>query len=237
MKLFPCLYAGLFLSILIASTGCKDDRPAQEDDSFPREQQAEDEPGEERTNGNYEKADYANTDRVIWQKPNMVLNLLGNLENKTVADIGAGTGFFALRIAQEAKKVIAIDVDPRFTNYLDSIKTLELPEAYQDRLETRLAEPDNARLQPGEADIVMIVNTFMYIPNQTEYLIKLKEGISPGGKLLIIDFKRKRMPIGPPQQIRLPLYQVEDILENAGYKNIQSNDTSLDYQYIVTAEK
>lgn len=181
--------------------------------------------------------DYINTDRVIWQKPDMILNLLGDLENKTVADIGAGTGFFAMRIAQKAKKVIAIDIEQQFIDYLDSIKMLELPEQFQPRLETRLAKPDDPNLRPGEADMVIIVNTFMYIKDRVGYLRLLKNGISEGGKLIIVDFKRKRTPIGPPSEIRLPIHVVEEALYDAGYRNINTNDTALDYQYIVMAQK
>jgi ubiquinone/menaquinone biosynthesis C-methylase UbiE len=181
--------------------------------------------------------DYKNTNRVIWQKPEMVMNLLSDLENKTVADIGAGTGFFALRVAQRAKKVIAIDIDPRFVNYLDSVKVLELPESIQKRLETRLARPDDPLLKPGEADIIMIVNTFIYIKDQRKYLEHLRNILPEGGKLLIIDFKKKRTPIGPPSEIRLPVHVVEEMLYSVGFKNIVANDTALDYQYIVTAWK
>lgn len=181
--------------------------------------------------------DYENTNRVIWQKPDLVLNLLGNLKGKTVADIGAGTGFFTLRLVQKADKVIAIDVDPRFTSYLDSVKVLELPEHLQGRLETRLAAPNNPKLGAEEVDVVVIVNTFMYLPNQVEYLRTLKKGLKPGGKLLIIDFKKKRTPVGPPVNIRTDLYTAEEALYQAGFRNITANDTTLDYQYILTALK
>lgn len=181
--------------------------------------------------------DYTHTDRVIWQKPDMVLNLLGGLEGKAVADIGAGTGFFTLRMAQKARKVIAIDIDPRFINYLDSIKTLELPEKFQSRIETRLGKPDNPQLKTGEVDLVVIVNTFMYIRDQVAYLKILRNALTPGGKILIVDFKKKRTPVGPPNNIRVPIHIVEEALYEAGYKNVLANDTALDYQYILVAER
>jgi len=181
--------------------------------------------------------DYTHTDRVIWQKPDMVLNLLGGLEGKAVADIGAGTGFFTLRMAQKARKVIAIDIDPRFINYLDSIKMLELPEQYQTRIETRLGKPDNPQLKTGEVNVVVIVNTFMYIRDQVAYLKILREALTPGGKILIVDFKKKRTPVGPPNDIRVPIHMVEEALYEAGYKNVLANDTALDYQYILVAER
>lgn len=181
--------------------------------------------------------DYENTDRVIWQKPDLIIDWLGDLSGKTIADIGAGTGFFALRLVPQAKKVIAIDIDQRFVDYLDSIKVLELPENLQSRLEARLASPANPNLKPNEADIVLIVNTFMYIGNRIEYLRTLQKGMTKGGRLIIVDFKKKRTPIGPPSEMRLPIHEVEEALYTAGFQNISTNDTALDYQYFVMAEK
>lgn len=180
--------------------------------------------------------DYVNLGRLVWQKPEVVMRLMGDLSGKTVADIGAGRGFFALRMAPLAKKVIALDIYPEFTNYLDSIKVNELEEHIQSRLETRLSKPDIPNLAPGEADIVLIVNTYMYLSDRVDYLKKLKPCIAEGGKLVIVDFKKKRTPRGPPNKYRVELFQAEEELYQAGYSNIITDDTSLDYQYIITAE-
>lgn len=183
------------------------------------------------------KEDYINENRVIWQKPDLVMQIMGDLEDKTVADIGAGSGFFSLRLARKAAKVIAIDIDLQSISELDSIRIMELPERFQDRLELRLTESNASSLRPGEADVVLIVNTIIYIPNRIEYLKKLKDGIAEGGQLIIIDFKKKRTPVGPPNSIRIPDFQIEEELSQAGYKNIQVNDTALDFQYVIIAEK
>lgn len=228
-----CLVAGLF--------SCKLDRNQPDaprlDESFPPPNQTvqNEEPTAQGNPGIDE--DYVHTDRVIWQKPDMVINRLGNLEDKVVADIGAGTGFFSLRLVQRAKKVIAVDIDPRFVEYLDSIKILELSEPLQSKLETRLATTEDPRLEPDEANVVVIVNTYMYLKDRVQYIKNLKKGMQEGGQLVIIDFKKKRTTIGPPQQIRVPLYQVEEELLKAGYSKVSSIDTALDYQYIVMAEK
>lgn len=180
---------------------------------------------------------YENTNRVIWQKPEMIINLMGKLEDKVVADIGAGRGYFTFPLAEKAKKVIAIDIDRRFINYLDSAKVYELPDEYQHKMETRLGLENDPRLKPGEVDMVLIVNTFMYIPNKLEYLKLLKNCLSEKGQLIIVDFKKKRTPLGPPSDIRLPLFEVEEMLYEAGYSKINANDTALDYQYIMVANK
>ena len=194
-------------------------------------------PGEESS---FEErlAAYESKDRVFWQKPDLVIDLLGDLSEKTVADIGAGSGYFARRMAHKAQHVIAIDINEQFIEFMDSIKLVELPSEIQDRFETRLATPQDSKLRNGEADVVIFVNTYIYIPNRVEYMSRLKEGVKPGGKIVIVDFKKKRMPIqNPPDELRLPLHQVEDELEEAGYRWLASDDTSLNYQYIVIGER
>ncbi|MEN0003079.1 MAG: methyltransferase [Bacteroidota bacterium] len=233
----------LFLFLLVCLTACQN-QDSSDSDTIP----TPDESLEQATIAPVGKEDtiqfnkgiknqYEGPERFIWQKPEMIIDLIGDLEDKVIADIGAGTGYFALPMTSKAKKVIAIDIDPRFINYLDSVKVLELPENLQERLETRLAEPNDPNLKKGEADVVIIVNTFMYIQNKVAYLRNLKQGIAENGRLLIIDFKRKRTSIGPPSKIRTPLFEVEEALYKAGYSSINTNDTALNYQYIVLAEK
>lgn len=185
------------------------------------------------------KEAYENTDRVVWQRPNLIIGLLGNgdLSDKVIADIGSGPGFFAKRVSPLAKKVIALDIDQNFLDFIDSTKVLELAPEVQPRLITRLTPRDAPSLKSGEVDAVLIVNTFMYIDNKLEYLEKLKPCIKEGGRLVIVDFKRKRTALGPrPREHRAPLYLVEDLLHQVGYKNIQAIDTELNYQYILIAE-
>jgi ubiquinone/menaquinone biosynthesis C-methylase UbiE len=181
------------------------------------------------------REDYLNTNRGIWQKPDLIMELLGDLEGKTVADIGAGSGFFTMKMLPYAEKVIAIDIDPAFISILDSLKKETLPESQQWRMETRLAVPEKAPLNAQEVDVVLIVNTFMYIQDRVQYLKNLKANLKPGGKIVIIDFKKKITSVGPPKEIRLPLHLLEDELYEAGFDFIQTNDTYLDYQYIIIA--
>jgi SAM-dependent methyltransferase len=182
--------------------------------------------------------DYINTNRVLWQKPEMIIQLMGDIDNKVVADLGAGgRGFFSLRIAPKAQKVIALDTDEAAVRSLDTIRQLQLPEAIQPKLEVRLTPPGEPNLKENEVDIVFMSNVYIYLPDRLAYMKKLRSLLKESGKVMIVDFKKKRTPIGPNSAFRVPLYMVEQELEEAGFKNIQSNDTALDYQYIVIAEK
>lgn len=188
---------------------------------------------------NYHDEDeiHSNVGRAIWQKPGLVIEKLGNISDKTIADIGAGTGYFSLRLSKKAKKVIAIEIEPTLINYIDSSK-VSLPDSLKSRLETRLALPDNPKLAKDEVDIVLIINTVAYIEDLPKYLNTLKQGLKKGGKVMIIDYKMKRLPINaPPKSERVYLDVIEDMMVDAGYEVIQTDDTSLDFQYIIQAIK
>lgn len=228
-------FAGLFI-ITSLSIGCGgEEYPAYQPPAAEAKTAVEATVQPSPENGFF--ANYENTNRVAWQKPEMVIELLGDLSNKVVADLGAGQGFFALRLAKSAQKVIALDIDPQYITFLDSIRKVQLPTELQNRLEPRLAKADDAQLETDEIDALVIANTYMYLPDRVNYLRKLRNALKPGGTILILDFKQKRTPIGPRVDKRLPIYQVEEELEAAGFQGIKANDTMLDYQFIVMAKR
>lgn len=177
---------------------------------------------------------YEDPDRNVWQNPNLVLNKLGDLSNKVVADLGAGTGYFSFRIAQNAQKVIAIDVDERFLEYIEDRKT-EFPEGMADNIVTRLTQEDQPNLAPNEVDVVLVVNTYHFINNREAYFQQVNEGLKPNGILVIVDFKNGRMPVGPPEDIKVTPETVFQELRAAGFQEFQIDEKSLQYQYIIIA--
>lgn len=173
--------------------------------------------------------------RTEWQNPELVLNLLGELENKVVADVGAGSGYFTFKIAREAKKVIALDIDPNALEYIEGQK--EIVGSWADNIETRLTPADVPNLVENEVDIVLIVNTYAYIPNKQQYLPRLKKGMRSGARLVIVDFKTGEIPVGPSDDTKVDAKEVIRSLNAAGFSQTKSDLTSLQYQYIITATK
>jgi hypothetical protein len=119
---------------------------------------------------------------------------------------------------------------------MDSIK-VRLPEQYHSRFESRLAKPDNPMLAPEEVDVVIIVNTYGYIENRVQYLQTLSAGMKPNAELLIIDFKKNNLPIGPQDEYKVSLSQVEKELESGGFDLVKIDNETLDFQYLVLAKK
>ncbi len=240
------LHLLFYISVLVSLLSCNGEAPPRATDSpamtretpSPLATSNESPAAHSGSGGSFENliSDYESKDRVIWQKPNMVISMLGDLRGKTVVDIGAGSGYFTFRMVPLAEKVIGVDIDPRSIAFMDSIK-VRLPEQYRSRFESRLAHPDDPSLQPEEADAVIIVNTYGYIENRVTYLRTLAKGMKTNADLLIIDFKKNSLPIGPDDAYKVAVGQVEDELLAAGFLVSTIDNEALDYQYIILAKK
>ncbi len=183
----------------------------------------------------------SNTDepkiRGDWQKPDLVVGKLGDLKNKTVVDIGAGSGYFMTYLMQKAEKVIAVDIDESAIEILNIVKSA-YPGDVQKKMDIRLVKPDNPGLAKNEVDAALMVNTVAYLGDRIGYFSVLKNSIKEGGIFMIVDYKMKKLVIdAPPPSERLTMFQLEEDLENSGFKIISTDDRSLDYQYIIIAQK
>lgn len=228
----PSKYLLLPVILMMTFWACKRDSSQVDEHVDPPVQV-----GSNEANGfENEAGQYESEDRVIWQKPDLVIRQLGDVEGKVVADLGAGTGYFSRRIAYKGATVIAIDIDPKAIQWMEEQKA-RFPVELQDKLIIRLAEPNDPKLKPNEVDIVLLVNTYSYIADRVPYFTRLKEAIHPGGHIVIIDFQKKETPFGPELDERIDIKTVEQELVAAGYSVLTTDDTSLDYQYIIKARR
>ena len=156
-------------------------------------------------------------ERDAWQKPQEVLEALKIGKSAIVADIGAGTGYFATRIARLAPqgRVYAVDVEPDMTRYLGERATRE----GVSNLIPVLAQGDNAAL-PEPVDLALVVDTFHHIGHRLAYFTRLKTSLKDDGRLAIIDFKADS-PNGPPPQYRIPPEQAVNELAAAGFTLVE----------------
>lgn len=172
-------------------------------------------------------------ERENWQKPQLVVSRLGDIHDKTIVDIGAGTGYFTLRLAEKADKVIATDIDQRFLDFISSSLNENKRQGTL-RVETRLTQPSDPGIKPAEADIVFIVNTYHLISDRIEYFRKVHSGLRDGGTIFIVDFKKRELPVGPPVEEKIPVDAVFEELFQAGFDSLKADTSTLDFQYIIT---
>ena len=151
--------------------------------------------------------------RDEWQKPHEVIKALALGPDAVVAYIGAGTGYFAIRIANMVPKgrVYGVDTEPDMVKYLAERAKREK----RGNLIAVAGAPGDPRI-PEKADLVLMVDVFHHIEDREPYFRKLRASLKPGGRIAIIDF-RMESPHGPPQAARIAPDRVIAELKSAGY--------------------
>ncbi|MEE9381865.1 MAG: methyltransferase domain-containing protein [Nannocystaceae bacterium] len=184
-------------------------------------------------------ARFNDPERSAWAMPDRVVDALPELgPAATVADIGAGSGYFARRLATRVPKgvVYAVDVDSDFKRYIETNR-----EAWgTPNIEPRLAVYENPLLPAGQIDLVFLSNTYTYIDHRTLYFREVHTALRAGGSLVIVDF-RKHAACGdthdcPPKARRIGRDTALTELTAAGFV-LTREETFLPHQYFLILTK
>jgi ubiquinone/menaquinone biosynthesis C-methylase UbiE len=143
------------------------------------------------------KAVFDDPARDEWQKPAEVVKALALRPGMTVADLGAGTGYFSRHLSAAVGPdgtVLAVEPEPKLLAYL------------RDRAEREktanvvpiLASPDDPRLPRRSTDLVLVVDTFHHIDDRIAYFRALRRVLRDGGRVAIVDWQQRPLPVGPP---------------------------------------
>lgn len=166
--------------------------------------------------------------RDVWQKPDAVIAALKLNPTDRVADIGAATGYFPVRLARAlpSGKIYGVDIEPKMTQYLtDRAANEGLP-----NLIAVLGTPEDPKL-PEKVELILMVDTFHHVEDRVRYFERLKAHLALDGRLAIIDFTRAS-PMGPPPEHRIPADQVVTELKQAGWEKTAELDL-LPYQHFL----
>jgi ubiquinone/menaquinone biosynthesis C-methylase UbiE len=169
--------------------------------------------------------------RDEYQKPDEVMKALALRAGEVVADIGAGSGYFALRFARavgDAGRVYAVDISPEMVKHLNK----RMRDANVRNVFTVLAEPDDPLLADASVDRFVIVDTWHHIEAQAKYVDLMKKMLKPGGQVVHIDYQKRELPVGPPLDHKIAREDVVKQMEAAGFK-LAAEHTFLPYQYFL----
>lgn len=121
----------------------------------------------------------------------------GITKGMTVADIGAGEGYYTIRLAQRVGKdgrVLAEDI-------VDSVRDALAERVARERLDNvsvRLGEPANPKLPIGSFDRIFMVHMYHEIDRPYEFLWRMRPSLRPGGLVVVVDANRRTQDHGTP---------------------------------------
>lgn len=152
--------------------------------------------------------------RDAWQMPARVIEALALKPGQKVADIGAGTGYFSVRLARAAAapKVFAVDLEPKMVEHLTTRAAAE-GLTHLTAVQASATSPN----LPEAVDVVLVVDTYHHIPNRTAYFAALASKLTAGGRLAIVDFRKGVGGDGPPEDFRFTPEQISGELAQAGF--------------------
>lgn len=175
-------------------------------------------------------------ERKEWLPIGEVLQRLALRPGLRVADIGAGTGYFSLPLAEEigAKgTVFAVDVQPEMLTFIEE----KLKAAGVTNVRCSVGEAVRTGLADESSDLILMSYLWHELDDVDEVLAEAKRVLVGGGRIAIVDWKPGvQQPPGPPLEHRIPAERVTDALQRAGFMVASSEDIG-PFGYIVLASK
>ena len=169
--------------------------------------------------------------RDAYQKPQEVMTALAIKPGEVIADIGAGSGYFTFRLAYhvgDKGKVYAVDVSPDMILHINR----RIRELNVNNVVSVLSDPDDPLLPDHSIDRFFFSESWHHIENQTKYLAIMKRMLKPGGEVVMIDFQKKDLPVGPPLQMKIRREDLIKQMESHGFR-IRKEYTFLPYHYFL----
>jgi ubiquinone/menaquinone biosynthesis C-methylase UbiE len=171
-------------------------------------------------------------ERDAWQKPDAVIAALALAPTDVVTDIGAGTGYFSMRIARAVPegKVLAVDIEPAMVAHLTQ-------RAASEKLTNVVAVEGGTSdpKLPERANVALMVDTAHHIEGRTAYFTTLRAQMAPGARLVVVEFHADRDgPVGPPKAMRISHEQLARELSAAGWTQASVDVDTLPHQYIAS---
>lgn len=171
------------------------------------------------------------------QKPAEIMAALAVRPGERVADIGAGSGYFTLRLAQavgDGGRVWALDIRQEMLDYIAN----RLREAQLSNVELKLVPADDPQLPAGGVDTALMVDTIHYVKDRAGYARKLRACLAPGGRVVIIDFRYDpdaKREFAPPIEQQVPRETLDREMAEAGLKVVASYDFLPEQYFVVYA--
>ena len=161
--------------------------------------------------------------RVADLQIDLVVSKLALPRDAVVGDLGCGPGLFSVAFAHACPEgvVYACDIEPA---QLDRIRE-RIRADHLENIVPVLASADDPHFPPARLDVVFVADTYHHLDDRVAYMRRLKSVLKPGGRVVLLEYKPGKLPVGPPPEHKLLPGVLESELSEAGYEKVETFDT------------
>lgn len=172
--------------------------------------------------------------RAVQERPQAAIDALGLAPTDVVADIGAGTGYFARRIAPllPQGKVLAVDIQPEMLTMLQQ----ELEVKGIENVEPILGQIDNPNLFPNSVDLALMVDAYHEFAYPREMMQGVVAALKPGGRVVLAEYRAENPMVMIKRLHKMSVAQVRREMAAVGLTWVGTDDT-LPEQHLLFFQK
>ena len=170
-------------------------------------------------------------ERERLEQPEKVLDTLKIAPGSVVADIGAGTGYYSLRLAKRVGpqgRVLATDIQPEMLSRL----RLNMKKADIGNIEPILCTPTDAKLPHGALDLALMVDVYHELAHPEGTMAQVRRALKPEGRLVLIEYRGEDPTVPIKPEHKMTLTQIREELEPLGFR-IQETFDFLPRQHLI----
>lgn len=170
-------------------------------------------------------------ERASEEQPQLAIDALGIKPGQTVADLGAGSGYYSFRVAPlvgPTGKVLAIDIEPAM---LEAIVQRAQREHIGNVATVRSSAQD-PNLAAGSVDLLFMVDVYHELEYPYEMMTKVRAALKPGGRVALIEYRAEDPEVAIKPLHKMSERQVRREMQAAGFKHLQTVRT-LPLQHLI----
>jgi predicted methyltransferase len=173
-------------------------------------------------------------ERASEEQPQVAIDALGIEPGQTVADLGAGSGYYSFRIAPlvgPTGKVLAIDIEPAM---LEAIAQRARRE-HVGNVATVRSSAQDPNLPPGSVDLLFMVDVYHELEYPYEMMTKVRAALKPGGRVALIEYRAEDPQVAIKPLHKMTERQVRREMQAAGFRHVKTVRT-LPLQHLILFE-
>jgi ubiquinone/menaquinone biosynthesis C-methylase UbiE len=172
------------------------------------------------------------SEREIEELPETALDKIGLKPGMIVADVGAGVGYFSVRVAKRVGpegKILAVDVQPEMLTILKD----RAAKAKLTNIQTILGSESDPHLPPASCDLILMVDVYHELSQPQRMLQKMRQALKNDGRLVLLEYRKEDPHIPIRSEHKMSVQEAKAEVEAEGFKLDQTlNDLPRQHIFI-----